>query len=351
MTIAAHIDRISADGVAGWAWDPGDPAAVIDIAVEYDGRSLGSVPAALFRPDLERARYRSGHCAFEFRAPPNVRIEVPERVRVICRHPAGAAPRELEGESAQFDGAIDFGTHSLEALRDAGLDMTALRSTRWLRPESTFEPPLVNYAEFADRARLEIGAFTGIYGGTLGDCRIGRYCSIADGVVIGPNEHPTGWLTTSMIAEDPSTHGWDRFDRTAPAAGGSAAIAFAKNQRLTVIGNDVWIGSGAFVRKGVTVGDGAVIGAGAVVLADVPAFAIVAGNPARVKRYRFPEATIVRLVRLAWWRYRLHDFIGVRFDRIEEALDAIEERLARGEMRPYVPAKIGVAELRRLANR
>lgn len=52
------------------------------------------------------------------------------------------------------------------------------------------------------------------------------------------------------------------------------------------VGNDVWIGAAAIILKGVTIGDGAVVGAGSVVTKDVPARAIVVGNPARIVRYR-----------------------------------------------------------------
>ena len=67
------------------------------------------------------------------------------------------------------------------------------------------------------------------------------------------------------------------------------------------IGNDVWIGSGAMILSGVTIGDGAVVAARAVVTKDVPPYAIVAGNPARLVRYRFDEATIAALLEAAWW--------------------------------------------------
>lgn len=55
------------------------------------------------------------------------------------------------------------------------------------------------------------------------------------------------------------------------------------------------------IRQGVTVGHGAVIGMGAVVTKDVPPYAIVAGNPSRIIRYRFDEKTIDSLLRSEWW--------------------------------------------------
>jgi len=82
------------------------------------------------------------------------------------------------------------------------------------------------------------------------------------------------------------------------------------------IGNNVWIGDRAIILSGVTVGDGAVIGAGSIVTKSVPAFAIVAGVPARLLRYRFSGPMIRYLLHLAWWdwpRQRIienHRFFG-----------------------------------------
>jgi virginiamycin A acetyltransferase len=71
----------------------------------------------------------------------------------------------------------------------------------------------------------------------------------------------------------------------------------------TVVGNDVWLGYDATVMPGVRIGDGAIIAAKSVVTSDVPAYAVVGGNPARLIRYRFGEDEIARLVRLAWWNW------------------------------------------------
>ena len=56
----------------------------------------------------------------------------------------------------------------------------------------------------------------------------------------------------------------------------------------TTIGNDVYIGHGAYIRSGVTIGDGAIVGAHAVVVKDVPPYAVVAGNPATIKKFKVP---------------------------------------------------------------
>ena len=70
-----------------------------------------------------------------------------------------------------------------------------------------------------------------------------------------------------------------------------------------VLGSDVWVGSGAAILSGVTVGHGAVVGARAVVTKDVPPFGVVVGNPARLVKIRFGEATVARLLAVAWWRW------------------------------------------------
>lgn len=73
-----------------------------------------------------------------------------------------------------------------------------------------------------------------------------------------------------------------------------------------VIGNDVWIGYDSLIRNGVIVGDGAIIAARSVVVKDVPPYAIVAGNPAKVVKLRFDEETIQRLLRIAWWDWDIN---------------------------------------------
>ncbi|MDV2657683.1 hypothetical protein R0D41_28390 [Pseudomonas aeruginosa] len=61
------------------------------------------------------------------------------------------------------------------------------------------------------------------------------------------------------------------------------------------------MGRGAQIMPGISIGDGAVVGAGSIVASDVPPYAIVAGNPARILRLRFDQTTIGRLPAIAWW--------------------------------------------------
>ncbi len=118
---------------------------------------------------------------------------------------------------------------------------------------------------------------------------IGRYCSIADDVhvLLGGN-HRTDWVTTFPFSE--LWHDHARYLNGHPSSNGDV-----------IIGNDVWIGRSAMILSGVKIGDGAVIGARAVVTKDVPPYAIVGGNPARLIRYRFDEETIRKLLEIQWW--------------------------------------------------
>lgn len=72
-----------------------------------------------------------------------------------------------------------------------------------------------------------------------------------------------------------------------------------------IIGHDVWFGYDSLIMNGVTIGNGAIIATRAVVVKDVPAYSIVAGNPAKVVKMRFDDKTIDRLEKIAWWDWSI----------------------------------------------
>ena len=149
-------------------------------------------------------------------------------------------------------------------------------------------------AENPAYAKYSIGRFT--YGEPTvldyGDAtlKVGSFCSISDGVkvLLGGN-HRADWLTTYPFPEL-----W-------PEAQGMPGHPATKGD--VIIGHDVWIGLDALILSGVHVGDGAIIGARSVVTKSVAPYAIVAGNPARQIRKRFPEEVIARLLEIQWWQW------------------------------------------------
>jgi virginiamycin A acetyltransferase len=72
-----------------------------------------------------------------------------------------------------------------------------------------------------------------------------------------------------------------------------------------IVGNDVWFGYDSLVMNGVKIGNGAIIATRAVVLKDVPAYSIVAGNPAKMVKMRFDDKTIDRLQKISWWDWNI----------------------------------------------
>jgi acetyltransferase-like isoleucine patch superfamily enzyme/protein-L-isoaspartate O-methyltransferase len=157
-------------------------------------------------------------------------------------------------------------------------------------------------------ANCTVGRYTYLNHGSAvyPNTSVGRFCSIGCEVHIGPPNHPTSFLSTHPF----------QFSSTYPAYAQFQHVPFVASARHTTVGHDVWIGTHAIILQGVTVGHGAIIGAGAIVTRDVPPYAIVAGNPARLLRYRFDEQTIKDLLELAWWDRDLAAIRTLPFDDI-----------------------------------
>lgn len=155
--------------------------------------------------------------------------------------------------------------------------------------------------------------------GFIARAQIGAFCAFGARTAINPFNHPTNWLSTNEFQYHPNSFDWVeeyrdfiRLDRTPDMF-----------ERVSV-GNDVWTGHNVCIMPGVSIGDGAVIGAGSIVTRDVPPYAIVAGAPAMIKRYRFDEKIIHRLIAVRWWDFELSQLSGLPFRDIERCLGDLE---------------------------
>ena len=180
----------------------------------------------------------------------------------------------------------------------------------------------VRYSNVHSTAKIESG--TNFLSSNIGrysfcgyDCDIyhadiGCFTSIANQVVIGGANHPMDWTGMSPVfyaGRDSISKKFSDYELDASPK--------------TIIGHDVWIGRSAILLSGVSVSNGAVVGAGSVVTKSVPAYAVVAGNPAKIIRYRFDENIINELEKIKWWS--LEDEIIHEISRhIKDPLEFIE---------------------------
>lgn len=141
---------------------------------------------------------------------------------------------------------------------------------------------------------VNIGRYTSINGSNtniyslLEPINIGSFTSIARGVQIQEYNHKVKSLSTF-------TFNYKVFERERKSD-------YLSKGRID-IGHDVWIGMQAIILSGVRVGNGAIVAAGSVVVSDVPDFAIVAGNPAKVIKYRFDQSLIDNINEMSWWNW------------------------------------------------
>lgn len=145
------------------------------------------------------------------------------------------------------------------------------------------------------------------------DTTVGAFCSIAWNVSLGPSQHPIDWLSTSPFQ-------YADFKKLTP------------NQKLykysikpVVVGNDVWIGNNVTIQDGVKIADGCIIGSNAVVTHDTPPYAILAGVPARVIRYRFPPEIIAELENLKWWDLPDEIIATLPFNDIHKCIEKLHQ--------------------------
>ena len=136
------------------------------------------------------------------------------------------------------------------------------------------------------------------------EVNVGKYTSIAHGCKVITASHPS--ITHNTVASYPfrERHRMGDFPK-------------CKKKGVVNIGNDVWIGDSVTIVKDLTIGDGAIVGACSVVAKDVPPYAIVAGNPIKIIRYRFTEEQIEKLLKIKWWDWE--------FKKIEQYIPYMQD--------------------------
>lgn len=146
---------------------------------------------------------------------------------------------------------------------------------------------------------------------------IGKFCALARGVkfIMNGANHALGGFSTYPFSI--FGNGWEIAEPP------PEALPYKGD---TVIGNDVWLGYDSLVMPGVKIGDGAIVAARSVVVSDVPAYAVVGGNPSRVLRQRFSAEVTSELQTIRWWDWpadkvtrNLHAIVGADIASLREA--------------------------------
>lgn len=226
----------------------------------------------------------------------------------------------------------------VESFHGAGVNISS---------QAIFEPPCSIKWMGIENA-FQLGAFSYAVSGFFSSVMIGRYTSIGEQVQIGRASHPTNWTSTSpfFYLQDRLFDVGDGFKDAesylkygAPARHSVQATSF----KSVIIGNDVYIGHGACIMPGVTIGDGAIVGAMSVVTKNVPAYGIVAGNPARLIRSRLDPIIFAQMLHLQWWRYAPWQLRDVDFSDPGAAIPGIKQVIENEE--PYEPGLLSINEL------
>lgn len=187
---------------------------------------------------------------------------------------------------------------------------------------------------------FEVGAYTYMHNGSLFNTSIGRFCSIGKRLVTLQPNHPIDWVSTHPFQ-------YQALETIFNSLKGVNNYHYAKFEKKPphkkvgcVIGNDVWIGSDVTILNGLSIGDGAIIGAGSVVTKNIDPYAIVAGNPARVIKYRFEKDVVREFLEIKWWLYTLETLSELPFNDPLTFIKEFKEKKASNMLVLNIPAVI-----------
>ena len=173
---------------------------------------------------------------------------------------------------------------------------------------------LNRHVEFISVKNGSIGEHTYINGGFIYDeVYIGKYCSIGFNLSLGAGNHYINKLSTYPLNN---------------RVCGVVDQNEFKPKLKTIIKNDVWIGNSVSILEGVTIGNGAVVATGSVVTKDVPDYAVVAGVPAKIIKFRFSDENIKSLLRFQWWNNNKKWII--------DNIDVFRKELTDEELKKYL---------------
>jgi acetyltransferase-like isoleucine patch superfamily enzyme len=179
-----------------------------------------------------------------------------------------------------------------------------------------------------------VGAFSYSWSALPDMLTVGRYCSISREVKFIDSDHPLDTITTSAITFRRSNKLYRDFLGTSLQEGQHGFRPWTVE--FGSIGHDVWIGDNATISRKASIGTGAVVAAGSMVTKDVPPYAIVGGNPAKIIRYRFDEEMIERLLASYWWVYDPAEL----FKKVDRDVDGLLKRIEHGDIEPFYAKSI-----------
>ncbi len=218
-----------------------------------------------------------------------------------------------------------FASIKIDRLENTSLEPITRHEWLRLNPgariiQSTVKGPLYLNRHTQIGPDVTVGKYFGMNEhGFVARATVGSFCAFGARTAINPFNHPTNWLSIHEFQYHPRSFDWvDEYND------------FVRLERTpdmfqsVTIGSDVWTGHSVNVMPGVNIGHGVVIAAGSVVTKDIPPFAIVAGVPAVIKRMRFSERTIERLLKVQWWDLELSELSGLPYRDVERCLEKLE---------------------------
>ncbi len=236
---------------------------------------------------------------------------------------------------------------NIQNFKDNGVEIFAHPGSKSIGDRVFFEPPCsIKWIDiFGD---FSIGAFSYAVSGYFTEVKIGRYCSFGENVQIGRGDHPINFTSTSPFFYEnqkifnlgknfTDSDKYHQYKPTMPPDG-----MLLGKPKFTDIGNDVWIGHGAYIRPGIKIEDGVVIGAHSVVTKNIPAYSVVAGNPAKIVKMRFDDSIIERLLLKKWWRFAPWQLKEFKYHKVNDMLDQLDDK--ESSMNSFAPMFLSVKD-------